>query len=159
MTLAARPGTTPGRSGGVGEINPETGQRRDSGLGKEGKARQRDRNKDSDTAKLTNNSGSSGKAKGISALPRHDFDEVFPLTTHLGDIAAKITHTQVGGTGWCSASLAVPLAYIPEIMEAHVASQRGLIFIRVYHIDIEDYMRGLTSDEEGEDGSIDGEDG
>lgn len=148
MTLAPR-------TGGTGEISPTTGQRRDSGLGKEGKARQRARNADSPDAKLTSNSGSSGKAKGIANLPKVDFDEVFPLTTHLVDIAAKITHTQVGGTGWCTASLSAPLAFIPEMMEAHVASQTGLIFIRVYHIDIESYMRQGGED----DGSELGEDG
>lgn len=137
MPLAPRPALGTDRA----SVNPTTGQKRDSGLGKEGKARQRERNKDSDTAHLTN-SGSSGKAKSIAQLPKIDFESVLPSCIHVCDVAGKITHSQLGGNAWATSSLAVPIEYVHDLIEAHGASQRGLVFIRVYTIDMEAYMNG-----------------
>jgi hypothetical protein len=141
MALAPR---TTGAKYATNEI---TGQTRDSGLGATGKRDQRARNKTSDTAKLTT-SGSSGKALSVAKMPKVPFAEVEEYVTHLCDIAAKISHTQMGGTGWLSSTLNVPLEYVHDVAEAHAASQQGMIYVRVYYVDTENYLHagGVTED-------------
>ncbi len=119
--------------------NPTTGQTRDSGLGKEGKARQRERNKGSDTAHLTT-SGSSGKAKAVAQLPKIDFADLEDVLVHLTDIAGKMSHTQVGSSGWQTSTLNVPLEYAHDVLEAHLASQQGMLFFRVYYAPMEAFL-------------------
>lgn len=142
MALAPRPGHA---------TNPSTGQHRDSGLSKEGKRAQRARNKGSDTAHLTN-SGSSGKALAVAQMPKIDFADIEDLVVPLCDIAAKLSHTQVGSSGWMSATLNVPLEYTHDVIEAHLASQQGMVFMRVYYVPTDDYMRAAPGYVEQEDG-------
>ena len=138
------------RVGGMAKrpTNPKTGQTRDSGLGAEGKAAQRARNKGSDSAHLTKGSGSSGKALAVARLPRINLDDIADITVHLCDIAAKLSHTQLGSSGWLSGTLNIPLEYSPEVVAAHLASQQGMIFMKVYYVPMEDYHEaaGLNRD-------------
>jgi hypothetical protein len=129
--LAPRPGRA---------TNPTTGQTRDSGLGAAGKKEQRSRNKGSDTAHLTKNSGSSGKALAVAQLPKIEFDDVADIVVHLCDIAAKLSHTQLGSSGWLSGTLNIPLEYSPEVVAAHLASQQGMVFMKVYYVPMSDYL-------------------
>lgn len=140
MTLAARPAFA---------TNESTGQSRDSGLGKEGKARQRERNADSPYKKLTN-SGSSGTAKAIAQLPKVPFEDVEDIVQHLCDIAGKISHTQVGSSGWQTSSVNVPLEYAHDLLEAHLASQQGMVFLRVYFVPMEAFLPPDEGDDNGE---------
>jgi len=137
------------RAGGMAKAptNPRTGQTRDSGLGAAGKKEQRARNKGSDTAKLTT-SGSSGKALAVARLPRINLDDISDITVHLCDIAAKLSHTQLGSSGWLSGTLNIPLEYSPEVVAAHLASQQGMIFMKVFYVPMEDYHEaaGLNRD-------------
>jgi hypothetical protein len=121
--------------------NETTGQSRDSGHGKEGKARQRANNADSPTKHLTT-SGSSGMAKSVASYPKIPFEELEEdgLLRHLCDIAAKMSHTQVGSSGWQTASLNVPLEYAHDVLEAHMASQQGMLFFRVYFVPVEAFL-------------------
>lgn len=114
--------------------------KRDSGLGKEGKANQRSRNKDEATTKLTKGAGSSGKAIAVSHMPHLDWSELEPDLEWLCDIAGKISHTQIGGNGYLSVTVNVPLSYSHEVVEAAIASQQGMTFFRMYRIATADYM-------------------
>lgn len=129
--------------------NKTTGQTRDSGLGAEGKARQRARNKTSPTKHLTT-SGSSGSAKSVAQLPKIPFEEVEDILVHLCDIAGKMSHTQVGSSGWQTSTLNVPLAYAHDVLEAHLAAQQGMLFLRVYYVPIEAFLPPDESDPDGE---------
>lgn len=141
MALAPRPGFPTSES---------TGQTRDSGHGKEGKARQRANNKDNGTSHLTT-SGSSGSAKAVAQLPKIDFEELDRdgLLVHLTDIVGKMSHTQVGSSGWQTSTLNVPLAYAHDVLEAHLAAQQGLLFFRVFYVPMEAF---LPPDEGSDDG-------
>lgn len=108
------------------------GSVRDSGLGAAGKKQQRARNADSPTKSLTKNSGSSGKALSVAQMPKIEFDTLLPHLTHLTDIACKINHVQAA-TGWATASISIPLEYLHDVMEAHLASQQGMVFMQVYY--------------------------
>lgn len=136
MGLAPRPGF-------AGE---STGQTRDSGLGKEGKARQRERNKGGSTSHLTK-SGSSGAAKSVAQMPKIPFEELDDVLVHLCDIAGKMSHTQIGSSGWQTSTLNVPLEYAHDVLAAHLAAQQGMLFFRVYYVPIEAFLP-----EEGDDG-------
>lgn len=109
------------------------GSKRDSSTGKLGKARQRGRNAESTTKKLTQNSGSSGKAISISKMPKMDWAEVEPYLEHLTDIACKINHVQAG-SGWATISMSIPLEYLPDAMEAHLISRQGMVFVQMYFV-------------------------
>lgn len=135
MALAPRP------------TNPQTGQTRDSGLGKEGKARQRGRNKDSETRKLTKNSGSSGIALSVAQLPKVKFIDLEDVLVHLCDISGKLSHTQVGSSGWQTSSLNVPLEYAHDVLEAHLQSQQGMLFLRVYYAPMEAFLPAKADDD------------
>lgn len=128
MALAPRP------------TNPVSGQTRDSGHGKEGKKRQRANNKDNGTTKLTSNSGSSGIAKSVAQLPKIDFADLEDVLVHLCDISGKLSHTQVGSSGWQTSSLNVPLEYAHDVLEAHLQSQQGMLFLRVYYAPMEAFL-------------------
>lgn len=121
---------------------------RDSGLGAEGKRRQRQRNKDSDTRKLTKDSGSSGKALSVAKYPKVPFEDVEDITAHLCDIAGKISHSQVGSSGYLTAMLAVPLEYAHDVLEAHMAGQQGMLYLRVYYVPIEAFLDGEDNDDQ-----------
>lgn len=138
MALAPRPAFA---------TNQITGQTRDSGLGKEGKARQRERNANSPTKHLTT-SGSSGAAKAVAQLPKVPFEEVEDIVVHLCDIAGKMSHTQVGSSGWQTSTLNVPLQYAHDVLEAHLAAQQGMLFFRVYYVPMEAF---LPPEPEGDD--------
>ena len=113
-----------------------SGSERDSSTGKLGKARQRGRNADSTTKKLTQNSGSSGKALSVSKMPKLDWAEIEPYLAHLTDIACKINHVQAG-SGWATISVSIPLEYLPDAMEAHLASRQGMVFMKMYYVPTE----------------------
>jgi hypothetical protein len=129
--------------------NESTGQTRDSGLGKEGKARQRDRNAASPHKGLTT-SGSSGSAKYVAQMPKVPFEDVEDVLVHLCDISGKMSHTQVGSSGWQTSTLNVPLAYAHEVLEAHLAAQQGMLFLRVYYVPIEAFLPPELEDDDGE---------
>lgn len=128
MALAPRP------------TNSQTGETRDSGHGKEGKARQRAANKGNGTTQLTSNSGSSGIAKSVAQLPKVKFEDLEDVLVHLCDIEGKLSHTQVGSSGWQTGSLNIPLAYAHEVLEAHLQSQQGMLFMRVYYAPMEAFL-------------------
>lgn len=138
MALAPRPGFA---------TNETTGQTRDSGHGKEGKARQRANNKGGANTHLTQNSGSSGNAKAVSQFPKIDFEDLEDLLVHLCDIAGKMSHTQVGSSGWQTSTLNVPLAYAHDVLEAHLAAQQGMLFMRVYFVPMEAFMPAPEEDD------------
>jgi hypothetical protein len=83
-------------------------------------------------------------------MPKIPFDDVAQDVTHLCDIAAKISHTQLGASGWCSSTLNVPLEYVHDVAEAHAASQQGMIFVRVYYVDTTAYLAAAGVPTDGE---------
>ena len=119
--------------------NESTGQNRDSGHGKEGKARQRANNKDSDSRKLTKSSGSSGRGIKVAQYPKVPFEDVEDIVEHLCDIAGSMSHTQVGAS-WMTGSLNIPLSYSHDLLEAHLAGQQGMLFFRVYYVPTSVFM-------------------
>lgn len=133
MALAPRP------------TNPDSGQTRDSGLGKEGKKNQRARNKGNGTSQLTR-SGSSGIAMSVAQLPKIAFAELEDVLVHLCDISGKLSHTQVGSSGWQTSSLNVPLEYAHDVLEAHLQSQQGMLFLRVYYAPMEAFLPPEVTD-------------
>lgn len=144
MALAARP---------VSAASQITGKVT-SGHGAQGKKEQRARNKGTAESKLTQRSGSSGKALAVANYPKIDMDDISDLLTHLCDIAGKLSHTQLGSSGWLSGTLNIPLEYSPEVVAAHLASQQGLVFMKVYYVSTADYLEaagvGVEGDDDGE---------
>lgn len=128
--------------------NESTGQSRDSGHGQAGKARQRANNKDNGTSHLTT-SGSSGAAKSVANYPKVPFEDVEDVLVHLCDISAKMSHTQVGSSGWQTSSLNVPLQYAHDVLEAHLASQQGMLFLRVYYVPLDVFLPPAEGDDNG----------
>ena len=110
----------------------------------EGKARQRARNKGA------SRSGSSGTAKGIADMPKRIWEEVEDEVEHVCDIAGKISHSQVGNSGFLVSTLNSPLEYAHDLLDAHLKARDGLVYIRIYHVPVSSYLgeMDLPDDEE-----------
>lgn len=134
MTLAPRPPRnsppdgTPAKGG-----KPRS---KSSVASAEGKARQRARN----GGKTGTNSGSSGAALAIKELPRKTWEEIEDEVHHVCDIAGKISHSQVGASGYLVSTLNSPLEYAHDLLDAHLRCRDGLVYIRIYHVPLEGYL-------------------
>jgi hypothetical protein len=106
----------------------------------EGKANQRARN-----GNITR-SGSSGAALEVKSYPALSWEEVEDDVEHVVDIAARMSHTQVGSAGQMVATINVPIAYAHALLEAHLASRSGMMYIRVYHVPISRFLTELDDD-------------
>jgi hypothetical protein len=100
----------------------------------EGKANQRARNGNA------TRSGSSGAATEVKNYPSLSWEEVENDVEHVVDIAARMSHTQVGSAGQMVATLNVPLAYAHALLDAHMASRSGMIYVRIYNVPIERFI-------------------
>lgn len=125
---------TPADTGGAGSKS------RSSVKSAEGKAAQRARNK---AAGSTSRSGSSGTAIAMSSLPKRLWDEVEGEVTHLADIAGKISHSQVGSSGFLISTLSTPLEYAHDLLDVHLKSRAGMVYVRIYYVSLDDYLGPL----------------
>jgi hypothetical protein len=135
MALAPRPRST-----------GETG--RTSVKSASGKAAQRARNKDSKD-KGTNNSGSSGAAKKLAQYPSVNWEDVEADLVHVTDISGKVTQSQMGAGGYYTMLVAIPMAYIHNAVDAALASNEGMLYIRMYKAPLSIY---LTNDDDADIG-------
>lgn len=117
--------------------------------GAEGKAEQRKRNVGPDGKPLTR-SGSSGAATKVSAYPAVDWEDIEDEVQHLTDVAGRISHSQVGAGGQMVATVSVPLEYAHSLLDVHMKARDGLVYFRMYYVDLATYL--------GDDGSDDDED-
>lgn len=116
-----------------------------------GKAAQRARNKE---AGSITRAGSSGKAKAIAKYPKRSWEELThgDAVTHVADIAGKISHSQIGGNGYMTSTINTPMEFAHDLLEAHQRCADGLVYIRVYHVSVEDYLGELAEgDDDGEE--------
>jgi hypothetical protein len=111
-----------------------------------GKKAQRARNKASGGG---SRSGSSGAALSVSGMPKRTWEEVEDEVVHVCDIAAKISHSQVGASGFLVSTLNSPLEYAHDLLDAHIKARDGLCYIRIYHVPIESYL-GSTAGGDGD---------
>lgn len=95
-----------------------------------GKATQRARNKANGVG---SHSGSSGTAKPITQYPYLDWSEVVDDVVHVSDIAGRITQSQMGANGLYSVTMYVPKSYAHSVLDAALAQESGLMYIRLYH--------------------------
>ena len=102
-----------------------------------GKAAQRKRNK---AAGAVTNSGSSGAALSIAKLPKRSWEELAGEATHLTDIAGKISHSQVGSSGYLISTLSTPLEFAHDLLDVHLKARDGMVYIRIYYVSLEDYL-------------------
>lgn len=132
MAFAPRPGrstpadtgTTPSRS-------------KSSVKSAEGKAAQRKRNRE---AGNISPSGSSGAAQSIAKAPKRLWEEVEHEVKHLCDIAGKISHSQVGSSGYLISTMSTPLEYAHDLLDVHLKARDGLVYMRIYYVSLEDYL-------------------
>ena len=128
----------------------DRGGKRSSVASSAGKAAQRARNGGS---KVTGtNSGSSGAGLAVRRMKGLDWEEIEDQAEHLCDIAAKISHTQVGASGTVTATINVPISYLHALQDAHIASLGAMVYLRVHHVPIDRFLEAEDDDEEGEDG-------
>jgi hypothetical protein len=113
----------------------------------EGKARQRARNGNA------TRSGSSGAAKALADMPKRLWEEVEDEVEHVCDIAGKISHSQVGNSGYLVSTLNAPLEYAHDLLDAHLLARDGLVYIRIYHVPVSAYLgdMGMPDDEDEDD--------
>lgn len=125
------------------------GGKRASVKGKEGKAEQRKRN--------GTRSGSSGLVKPLAKYPSLDWEDVENDVEHVVDLAMKIQQAQLGANGYFLLSCALPAAYAHAGIDAHMASNEGMLYVRMYKVSPAMFMQRMIEEmaEEGEDGDAD----
>ena len=120
----------------------------------EGKADQRSRNKE---AGSVTRAGSSGKALQIAQAPRRLWDEVKDEVTHLTDIAGRISHSQVGSSGYLVATISTPLEFAHDLLDVHLKAREGLVYMRLYYVSLEDYLGEMGGLDDVDPYALDGE--
>lgn len=123
------------------------GERPSAKATKRGKAAQREVNKANGQI---SRSGSSGKLLSASQYPMLDWATVESQVEWVTDLAAVITHTQVGASGTAIASIGVPISYAHALLDAHLASRDGMVYIRLYTVSFDLFVERLKADEEAE---------
>lgn len=120
---------------------------------REGKAAQRKRNKE---AGSVSRAGSSGAALSVKDFPKRSWEELAEGAEHLCDVAGKISHSQIGASGWLVTTLNSPKEYAHDMLDAHMKGSDGMVYIRVYYVPIDVYMPDLNGDaEDSDEGTID----
>ena len=114
----------------------------------EGKRAQRARNKEAGGTR----SGSSGAATKVQHMPSRLWDEVEGEVEHLVDIAGKISHSQVGAAGQMVATLSVPLEYAHDLLDVHMKARDGLVYMRMYYVDVAAYLGELPDEDDDDEG-------
>lgn len=117
--------------------------------GADGKAEQRKRNVDENGRPLTR-SGSSGTATKVKDYPQVDWEEIEDEVEHLTDIAGKISHSQVGAGGQMVATVSVPLEYAHQLLDVHMKARDGMVYFRLYYVDLATYLGEIDEDEDDE---------
>lgn len=118
----------------------------------EGKKAQRARNK---AAGQGSRSGSSGAALAIAHMPKRVWEEVEHEVEHVCDIAGKISHSQIGASGFLVSTLNSPLEFAHDLLDAHIKARDGLCYIRIYHVPLSAYL-GSTGDSGDEETDLSG---
>lgn len=121
-----------------------------SNITTEGKKEQRKRNVDADGKPLTR-SGSSGMATKVKDYPAVDWEEIEDEVQHLTDIAGRISHSQVGAGGQMVATVSVPLEYAHQLLDVHMKARDGMVYFRMYYVDLATYLGDMDEDDEYED--------
>lgn len=113
-----------------------------------GKKAQRARNK---AAGGGSRSGSSGAALAIAHMPKRLWEEVENEVEHVCDIAGKISHSQIGASGFLVSTLNSPLEFAHDLLDAHIKARDGLCYIRIYHVPLSAYLGSMAGEGEDED--------
>ena len=143
--MALAPRTTPDKQGGKKAGSTDS---------REGKADQRARNKE---AGSVTRAGSSGSALAIAKAPKRVWEEVEHEVTHLTDIAGRISHSQVGSSGYLVATISTPLEFAHDLLDVHLKARDGLVYMRIYHVSLEDYLGDFLDMDELDPYALDGE--
>lgn len=143
MALAPRPAPT-----------KPAGKKSGSTDSAEGKADQRARNK---AAGSVTRAGSSGNALKIAEAPKRLWDEVKDEVVHLTDIAGRISHSQVGASGYLVATISTPLEFAHDLLDVHLKAREGLVYMRLYYVSLEDYLGEMGGLDEPDPYDLDGE--
>lgn len=107
----------------------------------EGKAKQRTVRKEA----RTDNLGSSGTAKGIGKYPSLDWSTLpQDQLVHVSDFEGKITQAQMTSFGYFSMGMHLPVAAAHAALDAALASQTGMVYIRVYNVPMELYVAKMA---------------
>jgi hypothetical protein len=123
--------------------NPaDKGGNRSSVKSAAGKAAQRARNGTS--------SGSSGGAKRVQQYPSLDWTEVEDDVEHVVDLAMKVTQAQLGANGYFIMQCAIPASYAHAAIDAAMASNDAMLYVRMYRVSIDKFLEAMQEDEDDE---------
>lgn len=139
MGLAPRP-----RSAG------EKGGGRSSVKGSEGKKAQRDARREAVSVGV----GSSGAGKSVGKYPSLDWATVEDDVVHVCDLEGKITQAQATSFGYFSMGMHLPMAAAHAALDATIASQGGMVYVRVYTVPMELYIAKMEEMQQAEQAKI-----
>ena len=88
-----------------------------------------------------------GVATRLADYPCIDWATVQDEVKHVTDISGKVTQSQMGAGGYYTMNVAIPMSYIHAAVDAALASQQGMLYIRIYTVPLDLF---LEDDDEGE---------
>lgn len=94
----------------------------------------------------TTNNKSVGVSQRMADYPGLDWATVENDVVHVTDIAGKVTQSQMGAGGYYTMNCAIPMSYIHEAIEAALASQQGMLYIRFYTVPIELFLEARNGE-------------
>lgn len=88
-----------------------------------------------------NNNMGKGTAQRLADYPSLDWEDVADEVVHVTDISGKVTQSQMGAGGYYTMNVAIPMSYIHAAVDAALASQDGMLYIRIYKAPLELFTR------------------
>lgn len=78
----------------------------------------------------------SGIAAKRQKYPGLTWSQVEKDVEHVSDFAATFSQSQVGGGGNLTVTMHIPVEYLHEVLDAHVASKAGMVYLRLYTVPV-----------------------
>lgn len=85
------------------------------------------------------NQKNQGRVTELNSWPMLDWETVGGEAEHIADLSAKFTQSNVGHQGILNMTMAIPVAYAHAAVDTHLASQDGVVYIRVYRVSMESF--------------------
>lgn len=82
---------------------------------------------------------SRGLVRELTDFPALNWGEVEADVQHIADFSAKFSQSQAGHQGVVTMTMQIPVEYLHAAMDAHLASNDGMVYIRVYKVPLETF--------------------
>lgn len=91
------------------------------------------------------------QAKALLKMDRKDWADIEEYAVHIADFGGMVQQTNTTAAGSITISVAAPLGYAHDALEASIMGRAGAVFFRVYVVPMDSMMRD-EPEADGDDG-------